>query len=1291
MQTAFATKPEHQHKAIGRVPGVQRRMSCGNKAGIPPFVQKKCAHCQSAGEQELKDERKLQTKLKTGTPDDEFEKQADSVADAVSGGGSSAGATAAGGAVQRKCGTCDHEGADVAESDLVIPDAGEPLSPDVRGRVEPVLGHDLQHVRVHSGPGAQAAAARLDARAFTHRNHIWLGQNQSASDTHLMAHEATHVVQQGAVASPTPAHSAATPASGGPAVAPSVQLGPVAWLEEKAWDLLEEIAPTLVPILRQGVFEWLTEQVKSAVAALVELLTKPIRTLADLATSLATHFSELIAWMRDAGAKLARGDCSALAEAAEKIEHVIEGLAAPVIDKIRSLAAKVGDFFTGLWEKISAPAAAIWKVLKDIGGTAWQKIKDFADWIWEKTARIRSWLHRAWVWFKDLLGVGDGPDGQNGLLQWAQKKAGEAWDWLKEKIEPIKKPLMVIGAILLMLSPAGPIIALGAGIGGLMMGIRWIRNNLRSKQAIIQQRGYVQGVIIPAILSASKSVTSAIQKAADFVTGKLTAVLEVLNNVVGAASGTIFNFIATAVQWIADRFKQLVNWSAEKLGALVQWIAGVLEHLPALLKPIGDALSWVGNIIIDVMQLPLMLATKVWNIIPACIRDPIVDFIVPIILRQIPLFRELAKDPAAWQKTKADISQIISTVFKDHDLLGAIKKSFLLVLRAFNIPYELLVEVVKKAATAWDVVLDNPIAFIKNCVRAVGHGFHLFGQRLRYHLTAGVEGWLLGPLAEKGIEPPKSWTEPRDLFGFALQVLGLTIEHMIELMKKRFDPTKIEKIRVWAGRMGIAWNWIKEILNPDKSPAEIAKGLFDQAVDFGKAILAGIVEWIAGQVAIEVAIMGAAAAASAGLSEIADIARRIYKAINSLARYMNQVLPVISRVLDSVVQIAAGLIEPAGQLFESALHGAMPVVIGFLADQVGLGGVGEEIRSIIESLRSRVDIAILWLIDNAKAVILSLVDTVKAGVASIMEWWTVRLQVGSGKNQHTLLFHGDQDTAELYLESTPRLLSAYIVSLRADSNFNSEKNLQAMDRIDVKIGEITALKTEVRKARSGGKPDLADSFAPQIKSGFDKIGAELSPIFVSDDYGTEANPIPLEWFGPSTSSNKYPPLYFGGKISAASRPRSQAVLKAMFEKGEKDETNSAIRPYQPTQPAKLPDGKQIGLNPNFFINQGSLVGPLSQETTEGGDKLGALIEPYGFSGSVDNMDLDHVREIQFGGLAKNDRVENLWPLNASLNRRKGSKLANATVEYPRGNPGARISTLKTIKDREFWFKVKSTE
>src|SRR5262245_30450203 len=74
--------------------------------------------------------------------------------------------------------------------------AGNPINPDTRGALESRMGVDLGHVRVHDDSESKDAASALNARAFTHQNDIWLGRGASQDDTRLMAHEATHVIQQ---------------------------------------------------------------------------------------------------------------------------------------------------------------------------------------------------------------------------------------------------------------------------------------------------------------------------------------------------------------------------------------------------------------------------------------------------------------------------------------------------------------------------------------------------------------------------------------------------------------------------------------------------------------------------------------------------------------------------------------------------------------------------------------------------------------------------------------------------------------------------------------------------------------------------------------------------------------------------------------------------------------------------------------------------------------------------------------------------------------------------------------
>jgi len=179
----------------------------------------------------------IQTKLKVSSPSDEYEQEADRVADqvmrmaddtsapvAITGGGSPA-------TVHRACDRCEEEeeertavhrkaadetgdeflhrkkseggkraGPEVAVQVDRLKTGGEALPAPVRNFFEARFGYDFSQVRVHTDSVAAASARSLNALAYTHRHDIVFSEGyapDTAAGRHLLAHELTHVVQQG--------------------------------------------------------------------------------------------------------------------------------------------------------------------------------------------------------------------------------------------------------------------------------------------------------------------------------------------------------------------------------------------------------------------------------------------------------------------------------------------------------------------------------------------------------------------------------------------------------------------------------------------------------------------------------------------------------------------------------------------------------------------------------------------------------------------------------------------------------------------------------------------------------------------------------------------------------------------------------------------------------------------------------------------------------------------------------------------------------------------------------------
>lgn len=149
-----------------------------------------------------------QAKLAVNTPGDAYEQEADRVAEQVTQGETSGQNPGIGHTAEELQTKASPHDALVA-SDLdagvqALQGSGQPLDAATRSFMEPRFGHDFSQVRIHADTRANTAARSANALAFTVGNDIAFGagqyQPESAAGQRLLAHELTHVVQQGAAA-----------------------------------------------------------------------------------------------------------------------------------------------------------------------------------------------------------------------------------------------------------------------------------------------------------------------------------------------------------------------------------------------------------------------------------------------------------------------------------------------------------------------------------------------------------------------------------------------------------------------------------------------------------------------------------------------------------------------------------------------------------------------------------------------------------------------------------------------------------------------------------------------------------------------------------------------------------------------------------------------------------------------------------------------------------------------------------------------------------------------------------
>lgn len=172
--------------------------------------------------------RPLQRKLKIGDVDDPFERLAEQMAQRVAAGPGHLGAISGGSLLQRQCacggqagpsGECEAckqkrlqrqasgraaAGAAPAIVHDTLRSPGRPLDGGARASMEARFGHDFAAVRVHTDERAAQSAVAVNALAYTVGHHVVFGSGQydpqSAAGSRLLAHELTHVLQQGGAA-----------------------------------------------------------------------------------------------------------------------------------------------------------------------------------------------------------------------------------------------------------------------------------------------------------------------------------------------------------------------------------------------------------------------------------------------------------------------------------------------------------------------------------------------------------------------------------------------------------------------------------------------------------------------------------------------------------------------------------------------------------------------------------------------------------------------------------------------------------------------------------------------------------------------------------------------------------------------------------------------------------------------------------------------------------------------------------------------------------------------------------
>ena len=274
-----------------------------------------------------------------------------------------------------------------------------------------------------------------------------------------------------------------------------------------------------------------------------------------------------------------------------------------------------------------------------------------------------------------------------------------------------------------------------------------------------------------------------------------------------------------------------------------------------------------------------------------------------------------------------------------------------------------LMGILRKGQEAIKLILADPIGFLGNLLKAIKGGFGKFMDNIEKHLKQGFMEWLFGSLAEAGIEIPSDLSLP-SILKLALGVLGITYERMRAKAVKLLGPaavTIIEKVV----------EYVKALI--EGGPAKLWEMVKEDLSNLKEMVIDAIQDWLISTI-IKKATMKLMLLFNP-VGAIVQAVMMIYDVVVFIVEKAAQILAFIEAVVNSMMAIATGAIDEAIGKIEAALARMIPLLIGFLAQLLNLGGITKQIKEFILKIQNKVDKAI----DKAIAKVVALVKKLFGG------------------------------------------------------------------------------------------------------------------------------------------------------------------------------------------------------------------------------------------------------------------------------------------------------------------------
>lgn len=556
-----------------------------------------------------------------------------------------------------------------------------------------------------------------------------------------------------------------------------------------------------------------------------------------------------------------------------------------------------------------------------------------------------------------------------------------------------------------------------------------------------------------AVSSAFKAITDAINKV-------ISAVRDAVGAILDAVKSLANKVIDAACKWVTDKIRAFGEWLKTQVTAL---LGTLFPKLAAKLNALIDgAVDWTCKKVEQVASALKKGIAAVCDAIAAALDKLIAIYQAAINFALTLIEAALTGD---WSKVG---KMVLDAVLK---LAG--------------IPPEEFYAVLAKAESTIDVIVEDPGAFVGHLADAAKQGFGQFGDNFLTHLKDGFIMWLTQTTASAGVATLGS-LDLKDIFSFCLDTLGINKQYIKEKAVKTLGAENVERIEWVMGVVGTAleggWDGLWEYMQG------FADGFYDLVI--GK-IQNFIMTRIIQAAVIKIASM---------FNPVGAIVQAVITAWNLYTFMRDQIKRiwgVVSAIVDSIADIAAGSIGSAANLIEGALARLVPIAIDLLAKLLNIGGITDKVKEVITNVREKIDKAIDAMVDKIKGLFKGKggpggkdekdkkVDD-KDKNKGVPELPTERYTDAEGKD-HRLFLDASGGTPKLMRASTPEWMDSY---LKKDGISKEEgAALKLSHDIDILTKEFVVLKK--KETRTPEEDKRIAAIVADVKSQLALLRAEM--------------------------------------------------------------------------------------------------------------------------------------------------------------------------------------------------------